>query len=1016
MAHIQLLQPVPGASVSLRFFNGRLLTGADLTREQQMLWERDRQRGRAIGQGVVSGLDVGVDQSAVLTLTIAAGEAINRHGDLVVLHQGAELALQVPTPIPEYRPDWRRCADKPATDQPESTAGLFLLSICPQPVDGSTHARVLQIDRGNDPCTIDAVVDAAFFRLTRLTSMEATLAAETPERLRSAAAHLCFGSDQVPDRLEGDAPGRAVAEVLGADADLDCDVPLALVRLRANRTIEWVDMWSVRRRPTAPSTHTKWERLTGPRAVAEAEARLLQFQEQALTLPMPAAPALDVGSCAKYLRFLPPAGELDPAWLANDAWRTFFGLLMAPSELVRCDPRLLASLLARASLARAIPTAIDAGSAPAVSVLLGVPAGSTATALVFVQSERSRVRIGFRGTLMTAAVAAVTKVLVRRRWCQQVCECSRIPETMLWLSPDLDPGDWRIEVDSPVISAEPREVETIAGRVQHEDLDPVAITGTLEVQVSGIKASRVTRVVASHAGDDQAVVLDGSGRGSVRPAAIGSWTVTAWSDRAGSRSVTVTVVAEQTALATIVFDDRKAPVRQVQFDWQEGAVSAWLEIAMLDLALVEEHDSWRIDGPDYFASKRQELDARPVYELPHRSAVTTVKHGGSGAREGKPIYYRTVAQDPMPQEAIVGYLNWGMRTDHRLGYTTWNNPPAAVITWLHEWQSWLAWLAVDPVAAEAIAVANPFIRLRTGETPMQLATKAGAPKTAEGWAVFGPTVIPLVFKRLRSRVVGDFVPPDWRPILDFYDLLPERWRRPSPLDLLAAMPEELLQIRFPFTDPPAFHEEIRKRAEVVADQLEFVPGMTPQILDRVGNLVGLANADPGQLGVGLPIGQFLVGQARTRVARNSWSVLEAGLAGGAGMVGAGFVSMGDVARAEPSTLASLLAVESAVAASFRESVREQLGNVLIAEMSANIAVAGGAGMAVTGAGNAGGGETHVDLSALGNNPAATAERLGVSREVAERAHAEALRFNARAAGMRGIVGRDAPTRIRLRGQ
>ncbi len=58
-SQISLQQPIlDGGIRSINFFNGRLLSARDLTREQSANREADRRLGQAIGEGIAYGLEV----------------------------------------------------------------------------------------------------------------------------------------------------------------------------------------------------------------------------------------------------------------------------------------------------------------------------------------------------------------------------------------------------------------------------------------------------------------------------------------------------------------------------------------------------------------------------------------------------------------------------------------------------------------------------------------------------------------------------------------------------------------------------------------------------------------------------------------------------------------------------------------------------------------------------------------------------------------------------------------------
>ena len=78
---LQLQQPLTEGGIrSVNFFNGRLLTSKDLTREQVARREADARLGLAVGDGVAFGLDVQRGDGTNAVVLVKAGLAINRLG------------------------------------------------------------------------------------------------------------------------------------------------------------------------------------------------------------------------------------------------------------------------------------------------------------------------------------------------------------------------------------------------------------------------------------------------------------------------------------------------------------------------------------------------------------------------------------------------------------------------------------------------------------------------------------------------------------------------------------------------------------------------------------------------------------------------------------------------------------------------------------------------------------------------------------------------------------------------
>src|SRR6266404_6706071 len=95
---LQLQQPLKEGGIrTVSFFNGRLLTSRDLSREQAARREADWRQGLARGDGVAFGLEVdrdtGISKDGAPVLRIGSGLAINRKGQTLRLTADASVAL-----------------------------------------------------------------------------------------------------------------------------------------------------------------------------------------------------------------------------------------------------------------------------------------------------------------------------------------------------------------------------------------------------------------------------------------------------------------------------------------------------------------------------------------------------------------------------------------------------------------------------------------------------------------------------------------------------------------------------------------------------------------------------------------------------------------------------------------------------------------------------------------------------------------------------------------------------------
>jgi hypothetical protein len=135
--------------------------------------------------------------------------------------------------------------------------------------------------------------------------------------LRNLMAYLCFGAAQTAEFARDpfaaanhtqtpSAPN--ILDALKAAGDLTrCDVPLALLYWTATAGIDFVDMWSARRRVTHESVTDEWGAPGGDGERGLREAMSMQFQEHLETLRASAQSAQAVVA-ETYFRYLPPAG------------------------------------------------------------------------------------------------------------------------------------------------------------------------------------------------------------------------------------------------------------------------------------------------------------------------------------------------------------------------------------------------------------------------------------------------------------------------------------------------------------------------------------------------------------------------------------------------------------------------------------------------------------------------------------------------------------------------------------
>jgi hypothetical protein len=328
----------------VNFFNGRLLTGGDLSAEQAANRACSRHLGLAVGAGVAYGFEVSISPGSVTTdalVDVAAGLAVNRDGQTLRLESKQTVALVRP-------PDQLSTAGCVFADcQPLaagtalSSAGYYLLTIAP----ASARDGLAPASGGNGiaDCNSRYLVDGVQFRLLPLNVTQS----DDPNLERNSIAYQCFGLPALgPGDFLDEASGAAPPLVYGVEALVPAgrlteqDVPLALIEWTTNG-LGFIDQWSVRRRVTRPDATGRWGYFAGDRRVSEGEAMFLQFQEQFATLETGTSPPQGLTADTRF-QFLPPAGVLPDS--DGTFWPTFLGPL-GPFQETAIDASLWPRLL-----------------------------------------------------------------------------------------------------------------------------------------------------------------------------------------------------------------------------------------------------------------------------------------------------------------------------------------------------------------------------------------------------------------------------------------------------------------------------------------------------------------------------------------------------------------------------------------------------------------------------------------------------------------------------------------------
>lgn len=315
MANNLLTPIVNNRTRSVNFFNGRLLTGDDLTAEQQANRVAHSLLGQAVGSGVAYGLEVSesatLSQVASPVLSITRGLAINSNGGTLLLDSDTDISLVRPaSPASAGSSVFAECLPMQSGVY-IAGAGVYLLTIGPASATQGL-AEVSGVSTNAAPCNSKYKADGVQFRLVQLDLTQTELG--DVNHLRNLVAYKCFGvadwAANVTDPFGTSASaGHGLIDQLRAAKTITgCEVPLAVLYWTATDGVVFVDMWAVRRALVSKDLLDVWAPGAGRRRFVDGMAMFLQFQEQVSDM-MSANPAQLVSLTATdTFRYLPAVG------------------------------------------------------------------------------------------------------------------------------------------------------------------------------------------------------------------------------------------------------------------------------------------------------------------------------------------------------------------------------------------------------------------------------------------------------------------------------------------------------------------------------------------------------------------------------------------------------------------------------------------------------------------------------------------------------------------------------------
>lgn len=329
-SQISLQQPIlDGGIRSINFFNGRLLSARDLTREQSATREAERRLGKAIGEGVAYGLEVSKSNASTQespVATVEPGLAISRTGHTLMLAAKTEIALvRRATPGAGTTEVFGECAPLQSGTY-VAGAGVYLLTIAPaQGTEG--RAITNSLNNAAAACNTDTTVNAVQFRLIQLDQQISAAEMLDQNKLRNLIAYKCFGVDstsQFPiDPFTTNLEKYGLLDNLRPTWLTECEVPLAILYWTLVDGIKFIDLWSVRRRLGRRLADKPWAFLTSERTTREGEAMYLQFQSQLKDLASSGVTLSQV-KAIDHFKYLPSAGLLPIGGAGGFDYSNFF--------------------------------------------------------------------------------------------------------------------------------------------------------------------------------------------------------------------------------------------------------------------------------------------------------------------------------------------------------------------------------------------------------------------------------------------------------------------------------------------------------------------------------------------------------------------------------------------------------------------------------------------------------------------------------------------------------------------
>jgi len=308
---VALQEPVDEDAIrTVNFFNGRLLTGNDMSREQAARREADARIGLALGDGIANGLQVAFKGNGAPggrpAAEVLPGLAVNREGVVLCLKHKVQLALdRAATPgADNVACLFGDCAPLADGDY-VAGAGLYLLTIAPA-FTSEGRAAVSGMGDASPRCALDVTVEALQFRLLEIRDELFDADPGQPD-FRNRIAYEAFGAGVLPgwpaDLLGAGPRVDDLLETMRGHGLSDGEVPLALIAFTSAGHV-FTDNWSVRRQISLRDPDDMFSTLSEPRRSGLGRAMFRQFQDELVE----AMNGPNTIVAKDRFRYLPPVG------------------------------------------------------------------------------------------------------------------------------------------------------------------------------------------------------------------------------------------------------------------------------------------------------------------------------------------------------------------------------------------------------------------------------------------------------------------------------------------------------------------------------------------------------------------------------------------------------------------------------------------------------------------------------------------------------------------------------------